>query len=275
MSSLKIVSNNIGQLATLTASTEAGSMVVENLQLDSKAEVYRSTATSATVTAIFTQQNVSCVSFPICNFTNTATMRVRVYTLSGDGSPALDTGNVLCCEYTVIDKIDFGDGALNSNTFSYGGGTYATVFFISTLGEKTVIDIIDSSNTNGYVEACALVVGDEWSPAITANYGLALLLKDSSKHTRNDGGGLMTARGARHRMLSFTLGAMDVADRTEFVQILIRNGMGVNLFLSFFPDSTDTQQEQMYQIYGRQSKVNSLTRFMWDYDKSKVDIEEI
>lgn len=275
MSNLKVVSDNIGQTATLTASTEAGSLVVENLQLDSKAQVWRSTSTTAGVTAIFTQQNVSCVSFPICNFTSTATMRVRVYTLSGDGSPALDTTATLCCEYTTIDKIDFGDGALNANTFSYGGGTYATLFFASTLGEKVVVDIVDTSNTNGYVEACALVIGDEWSPTITANYGVSLALNESSKHSRNDSGDLMTNRGARHRALSFNMGAMDTSDRTEFIDILIRNGMSVNLFLSIFPGSTDTQQEQMYQIYGRLTKVNAVSRFMWGLDKSKVDIQEI
>ena len=104
---LKIVSNNLGNSASLTASSEAGILVVENLQLDSKAKVWRSTSTTAAITAILTSVAVSCVSLPICNFTSTATMRVRVYTLSGDGSPALDTGNLLCCEYTTIDKLDF------------------------------------------------------------------------------------------------------------------------------------------------------------------------
>jgi len=224
MSNLRIVSNNIGKTATLTASSEAGSLVVENLMLDSKTEIWRSTSTTATVTATFTQTATSCVTFPICNLTSTATMRVRVYTNSGDGSPALDTGNTLCCEYTTIDKIDFGDGALNANMFSYGGGTYATLFFASTLGEKVVIDIIDSSNTNGYIESAYIVIGDYWSPVINANYGATLSFLDNSKHSRNDSGDLMTKRGARYKSLSFNLGNMRTDDRTALTELFIYNG---------------------------------------------------
>ena len=275
MTNLRIVSTNAGKTATLTASTEAGLLAVENLQLDSKTEIWRSTGTTEELTATFTQQTVSCVSLPICNLTSTATMRVRVYTLSGDGSPALDTGNTLCCEYTTIDKIDFADGALNANTFSYGGGTYATLFFTDTLGEKVVIDLIDTSNSNGYLEASNLVIGQYWSPVYNADYGAALSFRDTSKHSRNDSGDLMTKRGARYKRLTFVLSTMQTSDRTTLTEILIRNGMAVPLYISLFPESTDDQEKQIYQVYGKLTKLSAISRYKFGLDKGAVEIEEI
>lgn len=274
---LKIVSDNIGNVSvtTLVAGSESGALVVDNLKLDSKTLVWRSNGTTTdSVTATHTSTAIGCVSLPICNFTSTATMRVRVYTSSGDPIAALDTGNLLCCEYTTIDKIDF-NGSLNSNTFSYGGGTYATLFFTETVGEKTVIDIIDTANTNGYLEASSIVIGTVWQPVINATYGASWMLNDTTKHKRNESGDLMTNRGARYRSLAFSLSQMDASDRTEFMQIMIRNGMSKNLFISIFPDSADTQEEQMYQIYGRQSKLTALTRFTYSLDKSAISILEI
>lgn len=274
-SNLKIVSTNIGRTATLVASSESGVFTADNMQLDSKTLIWRSTGTTESITATFTSASVSCVSLPICNLTSTATMRVRVYTLSGDVVDVLDTGNILCCEYTTINKIDFTDGALNSNTFSYGGGTYATLFFTETVGEKVVIDIIDTANTNGYIESCSLVIGSAWTPTLNADYGATWLLNDTSKHSRNDSGDLMTARGARYRSLSFSMGQMDASDRAEFMEILIRNGLSINLFISIFPESIDTQEKQMYQIFGKLTKLQGLTRFVYGLDKSSIQIQEI
>jgi len=272
---LRIVSTNLATNATLSASSEAGSLVVENLLLDSKTEIWRSTSTTASVTATFSQTAVSCVTFPICNLTSTATMRVRVYTNSGDGSPALDTGNTLCCEYTTIDKIDFADGALNANTFSYGGGTYATLFFASTLGEKVVIDIVDSSNTNGYIECSSIVIGDYWSPNINVSYNASMSFLDTSKHSRNDSGDLKTNRGARYKKLSFTLGYLKTEDRVPLTEILIRNGMSAPIYLHMYPESSDIQENQLYQIYGRLSKLSSINRYNYNLDKNSIEIIEM
>lgn len=274
---LKIVSTNLGLdgSTALTAGSESGNMVAANLQLDSKTSVWRSASTTTdSITAIITSASVSCVSLPICNFTSTATMRVRIYTLNGDAVAALDTGNVLCCEYTTIDKIDF-NGALNSNTFNYGGGTYATLHFAETTGEKVVIDIIDTANTNGYLEVSSIVIGNAWTPIINANYGAQWSLGDTSKHSRTDSGDLRTEVGARYRSLLLSMSEMDSTDRAEFMNIMIRNGTSVNLFISLFPDSTDIQEKQMYQIYGKLTTLQGVTRVAYGVDQSAIKIQEI
>ena len=274
MTTLRIVADNIGKTAALTASTEAGDLVIGNTQLDSKTFVWRSSGTTEQITAIHDSTNISCVSLPICNFSATATMRVRIYTFSGDGSPAIDTGDILCCQYTTIDKIDF-NGSLNSNTFPYGGGTYATIYPDKTVGEKTVIDIIDTNNTNGYLEASSIVIGAVWSPNLNAAYNASWSLKDTSKQSRNDSGDLIVDRGSRYRSIVIALHQMDPSDRENLMQIMITNGISTNIFLSLFPESSDIQEEQMYQIYGKISKLQPVSRFAYKRDKSSLTIQEI
>lgn len=275
MSNLNVVSNNIGTSATLSASTEAGLLVVDNLKSTSKTLIWRSTGTTETVTATYTQQNVGCVSLAVCNFTSTATMRIRIYTNSGDGSPAYDSGVLLCCEYTTIDKINFAGGPLNANTFNYGGGTYATLFAPNTLSEKTVIDVVDTSNTNGYLEASSIVLGETWTPILNCNYGAALTFKDTTKNTRSDSGDMRTTKGGRYKSLTFALGLMSSVDRIALTEMFIRNGSSDNVYISIFPDSPDIQEKQVYQVYGIITKQAGVKRHKYSRDQSSMTIEEM
>lgn len=266
MSNLVVVSNNIGRTASLAASSEAGSLVVENLQADGKALTWRSVGTAATITATFDSAAVSCVSLPICNLSSTATMQVQC--------GAYDSGAVQVCQYAPIDAIDF-TGPLNANAFAYGGGNYATLVFPEQTATGLTITLNDPGNPAGYIDAAYLVIGEAWSPEVNADYGASLSFGDTSRHSRADNGDLKTRRGGIFRKLSFTLSYMQTADRTALTELLFRNGMSVPLFLSIFPDSTDTQLQQMYQIYGKQSKLSSVTRYLPLLDKGAIEIEEM
>lgn len=276
MTNLKIIHDNLAKTAALVASSEAGALVAGNLQKDSKTVVWRSTGTTATLTATFAAAAaVGGVSLPITNLTANATMRVRCYAAAGDPSPTLDTGALPCCGYSLIDKIDFASGPLNANTFAYGGGTYATLFFSAQTAQKVVIDIADAGNPAGYIDASYLVIGKVWTPENNAEYGAALSFNDSSRHTRSEAGDLMTDRGARYKSLSFTLSDMAAADRTELMQLLIRNGMAAPLFVSLFPASSDAQEKQVYQLYGKQTKLDGIKRIRYGTDQTSLEIEEL
>lgn len=51
MANLRIIYDNAADRATLTASTTAGALAATNLQRDEKAAIWRSTDTTATLTA--------------------------------------------------------------------------------------------------------------------------------------------------------------------------------------------------------------------------------
>jgi len=272
MSNLRVVSENVGQTAVLTASSEVGDLLVGNLQLSSKTLIWRTAGTSASVTATYPAQNTACVSLPICNLTSTATMQVEVYF---GGGVVYDTGAILCCEYTTIEKIDFADGPLNANTFNYGGGSYATVFYPSINSDKIVATITDTNNTNGYIEASYIVVGDTWSPVLNCDYNAALTFKDTTKSKRSDSGDLRVTRGARYKSLAFSLGLMSAVDRIALTNIFVRNGSSIETYVSIFPESPDAQEKQVYQVYGFITKQSGVKRHKYSRDQSSITIEEI
>ena len=80
MSILRVLNVNLADSSTVVASVTAGSLAASNLLTNIKSQVWRSTGTSATLTASWTvAKTFNCVILPFTNFTNAATMRVRGY----------------------------------------------------------------------------------------------------------------------------------------------------------------------------------------------------
>lgn len=274
---LRVLYNNALQRATLSASSEAGSLVVDNLRTTIKQEVYRATGTSATLTAIFpAAEFIGCVSFPFCNYTSAASIRVRGYTNVGDASPSFDTGAVLAGQYTPLGLFDWGTQPLGVNAFSYGGAKYATIWFPIKAVKKLVIDIVDTSNPAGYVESGCLVMGSYFSPKKNFDYGASISIIELSKHERNHAGNLRTERGPRSRDMNFDLKYMDKDDRNELWNIFIGNGMTVPMLISLMPEEVgDPIGEQMFQLYGKLSQQSRLTFQSFGTFQAPVKIEEV
>ncbi len=285
MPNLRIVYNNAAdRAATIVASTTAGALAASNLQSNLKSEIWRSTGTTATLTLTWTAaETLACVALPFCNLTSAATIRVQCYTNTGDASPVLDTGAVAACPASASYGNDYGvTGNSNSfsrggvNSFAYGGGAYADVWFAATVARKVVITLTDASNPDGYIEAARLVTGTYWTPERNVEYDSPKVsLQDDSKHSRSEAGDLMTERGIVYRKLAFDLSVMSNADRDSVWRILRTNGMSKPLFVSLTPDSTDVIDEQIYMIYGKLSSLSAMQyKFMGQYATS-FQIEEI
>lgn len=277
MANLRIVYDNAVKRAALTASTEAGNLLVTNLKNDRKQQVWRATTTSATLTATFEDlELLSCVALPFCNLTSTATMRVRGYTNSGDVVPVFDTGTQLSCAYTPFDLWDWGEQPLGVNAFSYGGAAYAVLWFELASARKIVVDIVDVNNGSGYVESSHFVAGAYWSPQLNADYGASISIIERSKHERNASGDLRTDRGTRSRKVTMDLKMMPPNDRSHMWKLLSGNGMVTSMFLSLLPEAIDDPiGEQMYQIYGRLSQQSKIVMQSFQSYNAPIEIEEV
>lgn len=284
MANLRIVHNNAtDRAATLVASTTAGSLAASNLQTNLKSEVWRSTSTTSTLTLTWANaETLACVALPLCNLTSAATIRAQCYTNTGDASPVLDTGAALACPTSASYGNDYGvTGANNAfvrggaNTFAYGGGAYAGVWFNAVAVKKVVITITDTTNPDGYIEASRLVVGTYWTPERNVAYDSPkVTVVDSSKNERSEAGDLITDRGIMFRRLEFDLAVMTNADRDSMWRILRKNGMSIPVFVSITPESTDVVDEQIFSIYGKLSAASSLQyKFLGQY-ATALQIEE-
>lgn len=277
MSNLRIVYDNAAnRRSSLVASSTAGSLNANNLLSETKSKVWRSTSTSATLTVEWdTAEFVGVVALPFCNFTATATMRVRGYESKTDTEPTFDTSDVLCCAYPPLGLWDWGTMPLGVNSYAYGGGAYAVVWFPITPVEKLAIDITDTANTSGYVEASRLVTGAYWSPENGVNYGARITPADMSKHERTDSGDLKTDRGAMYKALTVDLSMMPAGDRNRLWDIVRGNGMTKPIFFSLRPESDDPAEEQMYQIYGKLSRQSTITYQFINQFNAPLEIEEV
>jgi hypothetical protein len=276
MSNLRIIYNNAADRATLSADSEAGSLVVENLTTIIKSEVWRSASTAGQITATWTgAETINCVALPYTNFTNDATMRVRGYTNVADASPAFDTTALDCCPYSAAGVFGWDINAPGVANFGYGGAVYAVLWFIGGAVKKLIIDLADSGNAAGYIEAGRLVVGDYWEPDYNADYGLQLGYKDASEHKRNDAGDLMTDIRPRSKTLTFGLSQASPADRAKLMRILRGNGKPGPLYISIFPGDDDAELEQDYQIYGKLSDMSAITLAQFESYANSLTIDEI
>jgi hypothetical protein len=272
---LRIVYDNVVDSATLTTSTAASGLPVTNLQREQKGLVWRSTGTTATVTATWSSpQTLRAVVLPFCNLTSAATIRVQAYTNTGDTTAVRDTGPQPAGAYTPG---DIWGGASDSsvNSYSLGGGTYARIWFAQTVASKIEVTIADANNPDGYLEAARLVCGDYWAPTYNTNFGLSIGYVDSSTQTRTEAGNLLTSAGTLHRTLDFELQWLTAQDKTRMLSILRGNGLRKPMFVSIFPEDADKTKEQEYQIYGKLADLAKLTHPVYSVYTSAVSLQEV
>ena len=275
---MRIIYNNVADTAaSVAASTTAGSLVAANLLTDIKTEVHRSTAKTVTFTFTWSAAVIAnAAALPFCSLTSTATARVKCYAEVADASPAVDSGSVLCCGYAALGVFDWGAAPLGVNAFSYGGGTYARVYFTTNAFKKLTIEITDNDNTNAYLEHARAVIGQTWSPTYNPDYGARVVPVDTSKTERNDAGDLRVDRGPKHRVLPIDLNTVVPTDRPRLYDILWGNGASRPVFISLFPEDADVELEQSHQIYGRLTpNTSGIAIRSWNTYGAPLEVEEI
>jgi hypothetical protein len=277
MANLRIVYDNAAsRAASLVASSEVGNLLASNLLSDLKSEVWRTSSTSGTLTLTWSSSEVvGVVSLPFSSLTTTATIRVRAYTSASDPTPAYDSGAVLASPLP-FGSFYWGLAPLNVNSYAYGGGMNATLWFNPIPVQKLVIDLVDTNNTNGFIEAGKIVVGAYWEPTVNCQYGAQVTPMDMTTNTRTDAGDLRSNRGPQYKKLSFSLAYLPKTDRDMAWRILRGNGMFKPVFVSLLPGSTDdTVGEQLFSVYGKLSQMSDIKFTFANQFDTQIEIEEI
>lgn len=276
MSNLRIVTKNWADLAVIAASSAAGALVAANMQTNIKTQVWRSVGTTATIGISWvTAKFVNCVIFPFTNLTNTATMRVRGYALLTDTVPVFDTLTQPCCPFSSPGAFGWDSNTPGVANFGHGGAVYAGLWFTGGSVQGVSVDIVDSANVQGYIEAARVVTGSYWRPDVNASYGAQLGYKDASSHVRNDAGDLLTDIKPRAKVLSLSFADSTAADRSNMMRLLRDNGLSTPVYISVFPGDADKDKEQDFQIFGKLTQLSALRLDGFSSYSSSIDIEEI
>lgn len=276
MSKLRILYDIASDRASLTASTTAGNLVVDNLKSNHKSLVWRSTSTTASLTATWTTPEfVGCIAIPFCNFTSTATIRARGYSDTEGTQLVFDTGFVLACPYSPLGAFKWGQEPLGLNSYSYGGGTYASVWTPIKTAMKVVIDLVDDGNPYGYLDCGRLVLGGYWSPVYNPQYGATATTQDTTKQYRTEAGELLSDIGTVSKRISINLSVMLPSDRSAFWRVTRSAGMSKPIFLSVFPENLDSELEQTHQIFGKIPTFGGISASSYNLYSAPLEIEEI
>lgn len=295
---LRVIYQNLADSATITASSTAGiGTPATNLTKDTKSLVWRSTSVRANLVVTFASSVIGGVILPFCNLTSAATIQVRGYTGTaptpgtgatpipnvGAGTPVAVTGTTQVFNTGAITAAPYQSAAeagtlsVNSNSYAYGAGTYGRLWIpIPTACTSLLIEIIDTGNTDGYIEVSRLVIGPYWSPKYNTSFGLSTSFKDLSTNSRSESGDLITNRNVRYRCMNFDMQYLTPDDRTSFTKILKGIGVAKGLFISLFPDNSDDfYKEHAHQIYGKLSQIADINHPLFGVYSTTIDIEEV
>jgi hypothetical protein len=216
---------------------------------------YKSATTTAATTYTVTTTAISgpvCVMAMIAEDTGTSTL-----TVTAGSSTASSTDNSTSLINTAP-------------TIGYGGVKYMAVYFPN-LASTTSFTL----TFNTPEKLSRVVIGNYWTPTYNTNYGITVGYTDASTHERLQSGDLYTVVGPRNKTLTFELQYLNEADKFRLFDIIRTRGKVTPIFVSAFPDDTDKEKEQMFQIYGKFSEVPGLSHTMYTMYASTITLEEI
>lgn len=277
---LRIVLDNVMDRAAISASSTAGLLTVDNLKKPFRTLVHRAGGTSVTYNVSLPgAMTIGMVSLAFTNLTANATIEVGQWPswLDTTVEPPVQHFGTTGAQQASGGQIPvYGfDNTNGVNSFAFGGGAYATVYFGHQNLSSFWITINDPGNPDGYVEVGTIIAGDWWTPSRNASYGSGVAAMDLTKNERNDAGDLLSQRGPRFRKLTLPFNDFDPADRAALWTLMRYNGLNRPFFASLFPDNPDKGLEQAHQIFGKLTTMSAVAVANYASYTTSLEIEEV
>lgn len=259
----------------LAASTTAGSLVADNMETDIKSVVWRSTGTTATITADWTNPYlVGLVALAYTNFTSSATMRVQMYSDAGT-TLLYDSGVVNACQYAPFGLWNWGMMPLGVNAYSFGMYAHGVVWCPVNAVKQITITISDPTNPFGYVEVGRLICSNYWEAAVNVQYGQQTSIQDTTTNFRTDAGDYQSDQGTRSKTITMNLENMSPSDRSVLNGLLQKYGVGYPIFVSLYPQSADPVLEQNNQMYCKFNQPPNIAASFINAYTSQIEFQEM
>lgn len=271
---MRMLAEDAVKNASLTASSTASGFSVENLKTDKRTSCWRSTAiTSQTITAAWpAPQTINAVGIAFANFLVGSTVRARLFTNTGDGSPVVDSG---------VQTINFvypppaGFAANNMSSFAYGGGNYFFLPVTQASVRKLEIIVTSPAGVDAFIEMARLVAGQASQINSGMSFGSEVGIKDQSRVDRTDGGDTVIDRRPVSKTISLDLSLLTSAERAIVQTITRRNSVHTPVFISAYEKTIDSPTKMDYQIYGYLTGQRGISLESAVYSALKLSVEEI
>lgn len=268
MANLRVLYNNVADLATIEANSSTANYSITNVQNTKKTSIHRSAGNSVTYTLTWlTDQSINGIALPATNLISGATIRVTLY--DKDNTLKADSNTVTACK----DRTPIYKGSLyTANTFPYAGATKTSVWFNSIYDtvRKVIITVIHP--TAGYPIDCSRIVcGNYWESSRQVSNGINIGITDNSIVTNTRSGDSYVDRRHINETMQFQLQYLNDTDRKSLLQIMKTVGSNALVYYCIFPDNTNPEITQNYSIYGRSSN-NSIDYALYNLYNSSLNI---
>lgn len=247
MANLRLITQNAADAAALSAvPAAAATLPVTNLQDQTRERVWRSTSNAdQTIKGDFPGLTyISAMALMRHNLTPNATLRLKLFDGFGQtGTVLYDSGDVTIGQDKGYGNNVYGiDPYGGSNLFTGWAFAFTTLWFATQYAQSFSLVMSDAANPDGYLQASRLVLGTYFEPAWNMSYGIKLSWVEDSKQSRTDGGSLRTDGTDPYRRWSYSLAALSDAERSQLLEVIRKNGLRKDMFLSCFPEAGGTKE---------------------------------
>lgn len=275
---VRVIFEDLIDAATLGASPALVSTLDEtNLQSSKRARVARTTSTAnQAITGDFAASSiVSAAVLWRHNLSEDATWRLRLYSAaSQSGTVVYDSGTIDAITKKTYGDLIYGVDPYGASVFESGPDLKFSVFwFDAVFALSFQLDLSDSGNSDGYMEADRLHMGYHFEPSVNASYGLQIQWMDDSTQTRTEGNSVHSDPLEPYRRLVFDLRYLSDSERTKFLENTRKAGKRKDVFVSVYP-MQGGEQERDHSFIGRLVETPGLTHSWFDNHQTRVVIEE-
>lgn len=273
--------NYVDDASSISADDEVVALPVENLQDRQITKVFRNTQLTAQIDVDFGSARLTDFAAIIAhNLTTAATIRWRLSAVSDFATTVYDSGTINAWEPTE------GFGASPWGVFNWGGLPSADDISLYTASTFTVldnpvlarylrVDLSDSANGDGYLQAGRLMSGQSYQPTVNYANGVQFQFVDESRVTKSRGGQTFIDTVQKYRTITFDLNHLpqDEAFGSIFNNLDRLKGISGDVLVIPQPDEPSTYLTQ--NIYGRISAIGPIRNTTLDFYSRTMEIEEL
>lgn len=276
-----ISSTNYSDGGTLTVDDEVATLPASNLQDQQIVKIWRNTQTSAQIDVDFGQQRIiDFMALIRHNISQTGTIRWRLSAVSDFSTTVYDSGTIDA--WPIVEEF----GTLPWGVFQWGGRLnpeVAAEYTISSFDVLTTavqarylrIDISDSLNADGYLQAGRLIAGPSYRPSVNYANGVQFEFVDESRITKSRGGQTFVDEVERYRVMRFEL--INLPENEMFGNVFnsIDRLRGVSKDILVIPQPAKSSTWITQNIYGRIRQTQPITNSALTYYGRMIEVEEL
>ena len=276
-----ISSTNYSDGGTLTVDDEVATLPATNLQDQQIVKIWRNTQTSAQIDVDFGQQRIiDFMALIRHNISQTGTIRWRLSAVSDFSTTVYDSGTIDA--WPIVEEF----GTLPWGVFQWGGRLnpeVAAEYTISSFDVLTSavqarylrIDISDSLNADGYLQAGRLIAGPSYRPSVNYANGVQFEFVDESRITKSRGGQTFVDEVERYRVMRFEL--INLPENEMFGNVFnsIDRLRGVSKDILVIPQPAKSSTWITQNIYGRIRQTQPITNSALTYYGRMIEVEEL